>query len=589
MENHVCAKKFPRPYNEPTSIDKSGYIVYGRRKNETAYVLKDGILFDNDFVKYFKKYVAHINVEWCNKTSAVKYFFKYITKRVDKTTILTEKGTDPQTSEKGEQNITIKDTYNLDQVICKPVIEKTIFTDWMVLCSISEFARTLKYVQILELFTWNNGTKVWSERKRGTSIGRVVTVHPASGDRYNLRILINRVKGPRSFTELNMFGGVRYPDYKYTCCARGLLANDAEWHEGMTEINTWGTPSQLRKIFITFLIYCHVANPKDLWNKWWKSLSEDILYKKQKAFKHKNLELDDAQLEQYTLIEVEKVLRNQEHTLSDFPGLPTPDPRLLKDLGSSLWNQELEYNVAEEKSRHDTQYNLLNTEQLVVYDAIIESIHNDYGNLFFRLRRRRIILLVAFSGIASLLLLGGRTAHSRFNIPVDLTATSEKADLIIWDEAPIAHKHTFEAIDKSLKDILYVNDPKAKTLPFGGKTVLLGGDFRQILPVIPQGTRADIVSVSISHSYLWESCKKFTLQKNMRLNGAEKEFSKWVLNIGDGNPSNSGGTEFDEDEKDQLIIVDEMLVEEISSDPHKQILETTYGQLDQRKKPKKAI
>lgn len=50
MENHLCAKKFPRPYNEPTSIDKSGYIVYRRRKNETAYVLKDDILLDNDSV-----------------------------------------------------------------------------------------------------------------------------------------------------------------------------------------------------------------------------------------------------------------------------------------------------------------------------------------------------------------------------------------------------------------------------------------------------------------------------------------------------------------------------------------------------------
>jgi len=85
----------------------------------------------------------------------------------------------------GEHNITIKDMDNLGRVILKPGIEKTMFTEWMVQCRTSAFARTLTYVQIPEFFPWNNSSKVWSERKRGTSIGRVVTVHPASGDRHS--------------------------------------------------------------------------------------------------------------------------------------------------------------------------------------------------------------------------------------------------------------------------------------------------------------------------------------------------------------------------------------------------------------------
>ncbi len=64
------------------------------------------------------------------------------------------------------------------------------------------------------------------------------------------------------------------------------------------------------------------------------------------------------------------------------------------------------------------------------------------------------MLTVASSRIASLLLLGGRTAHSRFKIPIDLHNEStcnitqqmkvaelvREADLIIWDEAPMMHR-----------------------------------------------------------------------------------------------------------------------------------------------------
>jgi len=47
----------------------------------------------------------------------------------------------------------------------------------------------------------------------------------------------------------------------------------------------------------------------------------------------------------------------------------------------------------------------------------------------------------------------------------------------------------FEVLDRSLKDIIGYRSPNKTTQPFGGKTVLLGGDFRQILPVIPKGQR----------------------------------------------------------------------------------------------------
>ncbi|WZZ65641.1 hypothetical protein YC2023_077011 [Brassica napus] len=193
----------------------------------------------------------------------------------------------------------------------------------------------------------------------------------------------------------------------------------------------------------------------------------------------------------------------QDRSLNDIKDMPKINPVLLKELGNSLWNQEMDYDVAEETLRHDKQYNLLNAEQRAIYESVLESVDKKEGKLFFvygaggtgktflyqtiisRLRsRKQIVLPVASSGIAALLLPNGRTAHPRFNIPLKLDEDKlcnikpgtmlaeliEETDLIIWDEAPMTHKHAFEALDKTLKDIMSMKNPPAKNQPFGGKT-----------------------------------------------------------------------------------------------------------------------
>jgi len=87
----------------------------------------------------------------------------------------------------------------------------------------------------------------------------------------------------------------------------------------------------------------------------------------------------------------------------------------------------------------------------------------------------------------------------------------KEASLIIWDEAPMMSRYCFEALDRSLSDIIGKQSDK----PFGGKVVVFGGDFRQVLPVINGGSRAAIVMASMNSSYLWEHCKVLKLTKNM--------------------------------------------------------------------------
>lgn len=49
------------------------------------------------------------------------------------------------------------------------------------------------------------------------------------------------------------------------------------------------------------------------------------------------------------------------------------------------------------------------------------------------------------------------------------------------------HRYCFEALDKTLRDIISYADASKSELPFRSKTIVLGGDFRQILLAIPKG------------------------------------------------------------------------------------------------------
>jgi hypothetical protein len=199
---------------------------------------------------------------------------------------------------------------------------------------------------------------------------------------------------------------------------------------------------------------------------------------------------------------------------------------------------------------------------------------------------------VASSGIASLLLPGGRTAHSKFKIPVptfenstcNIEGDSHHAELlretklIIWDEAPMCHKFTFECLNRTLQDVVVDKNNSGKL--FGGKVVVFGGDFRQILPVIPRGSRSDIVHSSINASHIWDHCQVLTLTKNMRLqNDSESsdaqetnEFAKRILQVGEGKVSEPNDGFAD------IQIPADLLIPK-SDDPIKAIVESTYPNL----------
>ncbi|XP_076953596.1 uncharacterized protein LOC143627717 [Bidens hawaiensis] len=100
----------------------------------------------------------------------------------------------------------------------------------------------------------------------------------------------------------------------------------------------------------------------------------------------------------------------------------------------------------------------------------------------------------------------------------------------------MTHKHAFQALDRSCKDVL-----QSKLL-FGGKVVVFGGDFRQILQVIQKGSRQQIVKATLCSSYFWNECRVLRLTRNLRLTIGQpspdieetKKFAQWLLDIGEG-------------------------------------------------------
>src|SRR4051812_8063607 len=137
---------------------------------------------------------------------------------------------------------------------------------------------------------------------------------------------------------------------------------------------------------------------------------------------------------------------------------------------------------------------------------------------------------------------GGRTAHSRFKIPLSCddgascTFTKQSgtakllrmASLILWDEATMTKRQAVEALDRSMRDIM-----GCRNRPFGGKTIVFGGDFRQVLPVVRKGSRGQIIDASLRRSNLWKGMRQLRLVKNMRAQN-DRWFADYLLRIGNG-------------------------------------------------------
>ncbi|XP_050160334.1 uncharacterized protein LOC126633828 [Malus sylvestris] len=394
----------------------------------------------------------------------------------------------------------------------------------------------------------------------------------------------------------------------------GLLGDDREWNSAMLEAVITASSFQLRQLFVTLVLFCDVTDPSALFEAHWKTMCDDISKNMHNAFGLQDLSKYQDELRNSLLYELEKLFTASNSSLSKHH-LPQPNNLMMDRLKARSLREELNYDANSLKQGHSLLIGQLNKEQKLVYDSVMETIDNNRSGLFFvhghggtgktflwttiitRIRsQNQIVLTVASSGIASLLLPGGRTAHSRSKIPINITDCSvceikkgthlakliTDATLIVWDEAPMNHKQCFETLDRSLCDVLKGSKPGFDHLPFGGKPILFGGDFRQILPVVPSGSVADIVQASFTSSYLWSYLTIFFLKQNMRLsktglNEVEKkelaDFAKWILDIGNGTVARSISSA---DEESSWVEFPNQFLIHFDDDPIKAMVSAVY-------------
>ncbi|CAH9127716.1 unnamed protein product, partial [Cuscuta epithymum] len=422
----------------------------------------------------------------------------------------------------------------------------------------------MTYAEFPQKFVWKSKLREWMPRKKAFAIGRIYYVPPGCGESYYMRCLLNHIRGVTCHEDLRTINGVLYNSYRETCYALGLLDDDKEFVDGFTEASDFATAFALRILFVILLWSESMSRPEFVWEKCWIYMAEDIQYKLRKMYQHPGFVMDNEQLHMAALAEIEMLLHRRGKSLRDYPPMPCPTSSSTLLPENRLVQEELQYDRQAMHEEHNTLLQGLTSEQRIVYEKIINSVETECGGMYFvygyggtgktfvwrtlsaALRSKGdIVLNVASSGIASLLLPGGRTAHSWFAIPISLNEDSTcnikqgsplamliaKCKLIIWDEAPMLHKYCFEALDRSMRDILRFTNPNSLNLPFGGKTIVLGGDFRQVLPVIPQGSRQDVVNATINSSYLWGECTVLRLTKNMRLQNVNSPTESYDLKL----------------------------------------------------------
>ena len=397
----------------------------------------------------------------------------------------------------------------------------------------------------------------------------MVFVPPGAGEKFYARLLLSVVTDVRNFQQLKTVDGVPHPTYREACLARGLLADDNEWKRTLEDGYHMQTGPRLRQLFVAVVANNQPSRPAHLWDLFKTKLCDDL----QCFLSHHNAgTLSDVFIFDYGLYLIQMRLQREDKTMQTV-GLPTPTHNWNALLSTNSSSLRTTFDPSEQGRLLETTLPLLNREQRFAFSSILEAAiaHAPltfflqgaagagktfvYNTLCYAACARNLnVLCVASSGIAALLLPGGRTAHSTLKIPIEIDKSStcsiskrsakasllRETHLLIWDKCSMQNRLAFEAVDRTLQDV------RGNNALFGGVTTVLRGDFLQKLPVFPFSSPSDTLNAALISSPLWPSIEPhfLKLEKNMRVgdNPDEQHFALWQRQLARGELNDSDDT-----------------------------------------------
>lgn len=426
----------------------------------------------------------------------------------------------------------------------------------------------LTYLELPRHYTWNG--KIWKKRVRDSdTIGRIDSVHPAAGDTFYLRMLLNsnHSKGKTGFDQLRTLPthSTACQTYKQVCEGLGMLQDDTEWENNLKEADQNMPCSSIRSLYIIIIMWCDPSNPRTLFDNHWEEWTHDII--------SNHRDLSEDQLKTLVLLDLKQKLLRFEKTLVDYC-LPEPteeeEAAVAHVTGgrSVMIREELEFDIANVAARANEADQAYTDEQRAIHKTVLEAVKKGTPRFIFINARGGcgktfllngilqsvrssepggcVALATATTGKAAMHLDKGRTFHSRFKAPLalddkptlripvqsELAKLIRVAKIILIDEATMLDNRLLAALEESLRDIMNT------TNPFGDKIIVLSGDFCQTLPVVKGASRAGIVSKCINQHPLWCYFEQMKLTVNVRVNARGDQnlilWDEWLKSIGDG-------------------------------------------------------
>ncbi|KAH7840829.1 hypothetical protein Vadar_022182 [Vaccinium darrowii] len=240
-----------------------------------------------------------------------------------------------------------------------------MLTEFFTTNNADDRANSYLYREFPQHYKWCRQEKKWEARPGYNKvIGRIYTVSPNQRDKFYLRLLLNHIRGLKSW-DLLTADGVQCPTFKLAAERRGLLECDNSIRQCLAKASNTRMPVALIRMFVTILVYCEPTGVRDLWDDFYLFMIEDY---------PSSTSISNSYLINRLLRDLNDLLSQHNRTIADFDlpsftlGLEDAStiPKIIQDeLSVAIPQQDVDSIAA------------LNGDQKFAFNAIIGAIERN--------------------------------------------------------------------------------------------------------------------------------------------------------------------------------------------------------------------